>query len=77
MEGFNGFISHYLISGPQLTDFIANRSDKNQIRYEQYMRSIVAERNKQAPSGPIRIGDRSELGIPWEYYYEAQRLREY
>ncbi|WP_206669758.1 hypothetical protein [Paenibacillus luteus] len=69
VEGFNGFISHYLISGPQFTDFIADQTDKNQIRFEQYMRSIVAERDKQAPSGPIRLGQPSELGLPWEYYY--------
>ncbi|WP_138755943.1 hypothetical protein [Paenibacillus sinopodophylli] len=69
MDNFNGFISHYLISGPQFTDFIADRTDNNQIRFEQYMRSIVAERDKQVPSGSIRIGEPSELGKPWEYYY--------
>lgn len=69
MDEMSGFITHYLISGPLLTDFIADKADKNQIRYEQYLRSIVAERNKPAPSDNIKIGDKSELGLPWEYYY--------
>ncbi|MCF2939973.1 hypothetical protein L1N85_16265, partial [Paenibacillus alkaliterrae] len=69
MEEMSGFIKHYLISGPLFTDFIADKTDKNQIRYEQYLRSIVAERDKPAPSDDIRIGDQSELGLPWEYYY--------
>ncbi|MGO4546276.1 hypothetical protein AB4Z29_15895 [Paenibacillus sp. 2TAB23] len=69
MESFNGFISHYLISGPKLTPFIADKTDKNQIRYEKYLRSIVAERNLPAPSDQIRIGSLSELGLPWAYYY--------
>lgn len=69
MEELNGFIKHYLISGPLFTDFTADKTDKNQIRYEQYLRSIIAVRDKPAPSDEIRIGERSELGLPWEYYY--------
>lgn len=69
MEGRSGFITHYLLSGPRFTDFIVDHADKNQIRYEQYLRSIVADRELPAPSGDIAIGDLSELGLPWTYYY--------
>ncbi|MCA0757380.1 hypothetical protein KP806_20180 [Paenibacillus sp. N4] len=69
MEERSGFITRYLVSGPLFTDFIADKTDKNQIRYEQYLRSIVAERDKPAPTDEIRIGGLSELGLPWEYNY--------
>ncbi|MBB3114449.1 hypothetical protein FHS18_006570 [Paenibacillus phyllosphaerae] len=67
----NGFIHHYYIAGPVFTDFIADKTDKNQIRYEQYLRSIVADRDQPAPAGKIIIGELSELGLPWEYYYPS------
>ncbi|WP_338553186.1 hypothetical protein [Paenibacillus sp. KS-LC4] len=71
MDKQNGFITHYLTSGPRLSDFISDKTDKNQIRYEQYLRSIVADRSLPAPAADevIQIGAESELGLPWEYLY--------
>ncbi len=69
MQQSRRFIKHYLVSGPRFADYIAHKPDKNQIRYEQYLRSIVAERDMLAPSGAIKIGENSELGMPWMYDY--------
>ncbi|RAV04722.1 hypothetical protein [Paenibacillus sp. YN15] len=61
------FIPYYLISGPVLTEWQEGPPDKNQLRYEKRLRSIVARRGgRPAPSGSIRLGGVSELGTPWE-----------
>lgn len=71
MEVQNRFIPYYLISGPVTEDFPVEHKDPDQIRYEQYLRSIVADRQKACPEGDIQIGVDSELGMPWEYYSPA------
>lgn len=72
MDKQSGFLTHYLISGPRFTPFVGHaKTDKNQIRYEQYLRSVVADRNQPAPVGAdtIALGENSPLGHPWEYLY--------
>lgn len=64
-----GFITNYLISGPKETEFINDETDDNQLRYEQYLRTIVAKKHLSLPSSDIRLGAESRLGLPWQYYY--------
>lgn len=65
------FIPYYLISGPRMTEWKDDTTDKNQLRYEKHLRSLVAERGLPAPRGDIRVGEPSELGKPWEVYRTA------
>lgn len=64
-----GFITNYLVSGPKETDFINKETDDNQLRYEQYLRTIVADRDEIRPDKDICLGENSRLGLPWRYYY--------
>ncbi|WP_066718828.1 hypothetical protein [Clostridium sp. Marseille-P299] len=64
-----GFITNYLVSGPKETDFLNNETDDNQLRYEQYLRTIVADQNVCLSEGEIQLGKDSSLGMPWRYYY--------
>ncbi|MGL5434736.1 MAG: hypothetical protein ACRDBO_04945, partial [Lachnospiraceae bacterium] len=65
----SGFITNYLVSGPRAVDFTNTESDSNQLRYEQYLRTIVADRELKLPEKEIALGGISELGLPWQYYY--------
>lgn len=62
------FITKYLVSGPKITPFEHEQTDTNQIRYEQYLRSIIAKERGEVPHESVKIGAISELGMPWEYY---------
>lgn len=64
-----GFLTNYLVSGPRETDFINNETDKNQLHYEKYLRSVVAVRNETLPEENVILGENSRLGMPWRYYY--------
>lgn len=59
----------YLISGLKETDFINRETDHNQLRYEKYLRTIVADKNLALPEGEIRLHENSRLGLPWKYEY--------
>lgn len=65
------FIPYYLLSGPRLTEWKDEAADKNQLRYEKHLRSIVAERGLPAPRADIRLGEPGELGSPWELHQAA------
>lgn len=62
------FITNYLVSGPKITPFEHEQTDTNQIRYEQYLRSIIAKEQGSVPEKSVQIGTNSELGMPWKYY---------
>ena len=65
----SGFLTNYLVSGPRETDFINHETDDNQLRYEKYLRSLVADKRMTFPEGPVALGETSRLGMPWRYYY--------
>jgi len=67
----SGFITNYLISGPRLREFTDDKIDKEQLRYEKYLRSIIAEKCDIMPSEKIRIGAISSIGMEWKYYYSS------
>ncbi len=64
-----GFITQYLISGLKEEPFIDHTVDENQLRYEQYLRSIVTKEQSTEPEGEVRLGGKGSLGLPWRYYY--------
>jgi hypothetical protein len=64
-----GFITDYLVSGPVETDFIDTTIDANQLHYEKYLRSIIADKQISYPSGQIRVGQPGRTGMPWRYHY--------
>lgn len=65
-----GFITNYLVSGPRETDFLNDEPDDNQLRYEQYLRTIAADRDEIKPDQDICLGKNSRLGLPWRYYFQ-------
>ena len=40
----SGFISNYLISGPRLVEFRDDKTHTEQLSYESYLRSIIADK---------------------------------
>jgi hypothetical protein len=65
----NGYITKYLYSGIKEIEFFDDSSDNNQLRYEKYLRSIIANHIDLQPQRDIRLGAPSQLGMPWNYYY--------
>lgn len=64
-----GYITNYLVSGKKETDFFSDIVGKDQLACEKKMREQVADHDETMPSGEIRAGEISSLGMPWEYDY--------
>lgn len=62
-----GFVTHYMVSGPQVTKYTSDVRDKNQLRYEAYLRSVIAQHQPVADTQHIVAGSHSRLGMPWRY----------
>lgn len=65
----DGYVTKYLYSGRKETEIHAGGGDTNQLRYEKYLRSIIAGHEDLVPPEEIRLGEKSALGMEWEYYY--------
>ena len=63
---------HYLISGPKVDTFIDHTPDDNQLRYEKYLRSIITQKQDHIPEHTVKLGEKSGLGLPWQYYYNYE-----
>jgi hypothetical protein len=73
------FITEYLISGPYSVEknemeMVADHSElpaenMNQLDYETYLRTILPDYPMEKPNSSIRLGENSELGLPWCYHY--------
>ncbi len=79
MTTMQKFITDYLISGPYAVeknelDMLTNASipseTMNQLDYETYLRTVFPDQPMKTPDGTIRIGEPSELGLPWFYHYD-------
>ena len=70
-----GFITNYLISGPREEDYVNHETDDNQLRYEQHLRTLVADRREEAPEGEVRLGEDSGLGIDVYKRQGSNRIR--
>ena len=64
-----GFITHYLISGPKTRPYRDENTDKNQLRYEKNLRTVIAKHTEACPVEKIALHAKSELDMPWEYYF--------
>ena len=62
-----GFILHYMVSGPQVRPFTCAERDTNQLRYEAYLRSIVAEHPVLSCTETVSASENSRLGLPWHF----------
>lgn len=62
-----GFVTHYMVSGPQVTEYTSDVRDKNQLRYEAYLRSVIAQHEPVADAMHIVSGENSRLGMPWRF----------
>ena len=62
-----GFIQHYMVSGPQTEPFVCDERDTNQLRFEAHLRSIVARHEPVRDAVRIRNGADSRLGFPWRF----------
>ena len=47
---------HDLVSGPQEEPYFNEAKDKNQLRYEAYLRSVIAEHKPVGETGEILCG---------------------
>ena len=67
----NGFISHYLISGPARSAFCdpLPQKEPDKLKYEHYLRSILPKISSEEPVPELSFSQKSECGTPWEYYY--------
>ena len=63
-----GFVDKYLVSGPVAEEFSDSHTDSNQLRYEAYLRSIIARHEPVDAAAPIQIGQPSRLGDPWWFH---------
>lgn len=62
-----GFVTHYMVSGPKVTEYHSDVRDKNQLRYEAYLRSVIARHEPVEDTQNIRSGEMSRLGMPWRF----------
>ena len=63
-----GFVNHYMISGPAVVPFFSQERDSNQLRYEAYLRSIVAEHPALTGTEYVSASENSRLGLPWRFH---------
>ncbi len=64
-----GFVQHYLVSGPLAVPFSRPERDRNQLRYEAWLRSVIAEHApvKDAEAFSASAKENSRLGLPWRF----------
>lgn len=64
-----GFITDYLVTECLEEDFSSDLSDKNQLKYEKMLRSVIAGHDRHMPEGDILLGQKNRMGLTWRYYY--------
>ena len=62
-----GFINHFMVSGPLVRPFSRPERDKNQLRYEAWLRSVVAEHPTVQGAETVSAKEKSRLGLPWRF----------
>ena len=60
-----GFVTYYMVSGPRVSPFACAERDANQLRFEAYLRSIVAEHPVLRGTENVSASENSRLGLPW------------
>lgn len=64
-----GFITDFLVTECLEEEFSSDLSDKNQLKYEKMLRSVIADHDRNMPEGDILLGQKNRLGLTWRYYY--------
>ncbi|MEG0722406.1 MAG: hypothetical protein RR446_11765, partial [Lachnospiraceae bacterium] len=64
-----GFLVNWLISGIDEQEFVVKQEEKDQIKYEQYLRAVGIDDVLQAPPINIKLGEKGCHDHPWIYYY--------
>lgn len=64
------FIMKYLTSGPRETEYVNELNEDNQLSYEKYLRSVIADHPMKKPKNDICLGKYSDIDEPWQYYYD-------
>ena len=62
-----GFVQHYLVSGPLTEPFMTEERDTNQLRYEARLRQLVAHHEPVTDFTDITDGHPGRLGLPWRF----------
>lgn len=66
---YEGFITHWLVSGLKTEVFEAEQVEKHQVKFEHYMRKVgIRSPLKECPTN-ISLGEDGIDGCPWSYYY--------
>ena len=65
-----GFVTCYMVSGPKAEPYTNDHRDTQQIRYEAWLRSVIADHAPVEDTEHIRLGQESRLGQPWRYHYD-------
>jgi hypothetical protein len=65
----NGYVTKYFYSGPKATQFSDSHRESDQLKYEKYLRGIIAKHEDLTPPESIKLGSESTIGLPWKYYY--------
>lgn len=63
-----GFVTNFLVAGPKCTPVEDVYTGDNQLSFEKMLRSKIVNQTLSAPSGDIRIGRESRIGLPWHYH---------
>ena len=84
-----GFVTAWMVQGPEVTPYKSSMRDPNQLRYEAALRRQIAEHLPARTSGELRAGETGRLGLPWrvacgrdcafvnlsDFYATMQRVR--
>ena len=62
-----GFVNHYMVSGPKVTPFSSDVRDANLLRFESGLRKKIAAHELIADPIRISAGENSRLGLPWRF----------
>lgn len=68
----SGFITQYLYSGKKESLIEDKHQDTNQLRYEKYLRSIIAKHKPINLPEHVQMGELCDLGMPWKYFYSHE-----
>ncbi len=65
----NGYITKFLVAGRKESRLRDSTIVQNQLEYEIYLRNNLSMHEDLEVSLPVRLGEKSQIGCPWEYYY--------
>ena len=62
-----GFVQHFLVSGPRVTPFTAKEQDANLLRSEAALRGKIARHVPVEGTDRVDSREKSRLGLPWRF----------